>query len=347
MLDVQRETFKAFVDAYGSGYSDWLSLKPLGGDEVDRSVAAGWISGTGPAVSADRVSIAMGGHHGCLVTLLAARLQGKAVAVEDLSYASFADIAKMVGVTLIPCATDVYGLIPSALRAATEQHAIKAVYLMPTVHNPTGRVMPVSRREELIAVARFYGQIIVDDDAYGFLDDVAPPNFAQLAPDLGWYISSLSKPLAPDIKVGYMVSPEGSQAAVREAISLTTSNPSSFFSGLVSEMIRRGDLQRLIVQKRLAGSRRQAAVRARLTDTDITAHPNGWHLWVKLPKGCTSGEMTRTLAQAGVGVLPGISFSGTQAVGDDHIRVALGCEPDEQRVAQGVDIIRQCFAERR
>lgn len=347
MLDSQRETFKTFVQAFGEQYKDWLSLTPFNGVEADRSIAAGWISGAGPVVGADRVSIATGGHHACLIALVAARLQGKAVAVEDLSYPSFADIAKMVGVTLIPCATDAYGLIPSALKAATEQYDIKAVYLMPTVHNPTGRVMPVSRREEIISVARFYGQIIIDDDAYGFLEDHTPLNFAQLAPDLGWYIASMSKPLAPDIKVAYVVSPEGSQAAVNDAIRLTTSNPSSFFTGLVSAMITRGDLQRTIAEKRTEGYRRQAAVREQLKNFTITAHPNSWHLWVKLPAGTTAMDMERTLVAAGVGVLPGIWFSGTPAVGNDHIRVALGCEPDEARVTRGIEIIRQCFEKER
>ncbi len=344
VLDGQQNAFRALVADYGTQYADWLTVKPFGGEEDDRAAASRLISGRNTVVPADRISIATGGHHGCMVALLATGLQGKVVATEDLSYPAFADICRLLGITLIACATDEHGLIPSVLEDACVKHGVRGVYLMPTVHNPTGRVMPVSRREELIAVARKHGLMILDDDAYGFLDESGLPNFAQLAPDLGWYVYSVSKPLAPDIKVAYMASPVGTQEAVSEAIKLTTSNPSSFFTALVSELIRRGDFDALIRQKRAEGRRRQTLVRERLRNVSITAHPNSWHLWVKLPTGRLSGATAGALSADGVGVIPGIAFSGNGVVGNDHIRVALGSEPDDTRLLSAIDVIARHFA---
>jgi len=343
VLDGQRDAFKALVADYGTQYADWLTVKPFSGEEADRAAASRLISGKNVAMPVDRISIATGGHHGCMVALLAAGLSGKVVATEDLSYPAFADICRLLGITLIACATDEYGLIPSVLEDACVKHGVRGVYIMPTVHNPTGRVVPLSRREELIAVARKHGLMILDDDAYGFLDETGLPNFAQLAPELGWYVYSVSKPLAPDIKVAYMASPAGTQEAVSEAIKLTTSNPSSFFTSLVSELIRRGDFDELVRQKRAEGRRRQALVRVRLQGVSITAHPNSWHLWVKLPTGRTSGEIAGALSKDGVGVIPGIAFSGNGFVGNDHIRIALGSEPDDLKLLSAVDVVARHF----
>jgi len=341
VLPTQHETFKAFVADYNSRYNDWLTIIPFGGREQDREAAAQLTPGIDPG----RIQIATGGHHGCLVIILAAGLQGKAIAVEDLSYPAFTDIAKLLGCPIVSCATDEHGLIPSALEQACVHHGVRGVYLMPTVHNPTGRVMPLQRRHDLITIARKHGTIILDDDAYGFLDTAAIPNFAQLAPDLGWYLNSVSKPLGPDIKVAYIASPQGTQEAIADAIKLTTSNPSAFFTGLVSELIRTGQYASTVGQKRLEGNRRQALVRAHWPTASITAHPNSWHLWVQVPPGTTASSIAAQAGQAGVSIIPGTAFSTAAPAGHQHFRVALGAEPNDTRLLQAIATLSQIFAQ--
>lgn len=341
VLSSQHNTFKAFVADYNSRYTDWLTIIPFGGREQDREVAAQLT----PGIDAGRLQIATGGHHGCLVIILAAGLQGKAIAVEDLSYPAFTDIAKLLGCTIVPCATDEHGLIPSALEHACIHQSVRGVYLMPTVHNPTGRVMPLDRRHDLITIARKHGTIILDDDAYGFLDTAAIPNFAQLAPDLGWYLNSVSKPLAPDIKVAYIASPPGTQDAIGEAIKLTTSNPSAFFTGLVSELIRTGQYASIVAQKRLEGHRRQELVRAHWPTASITAHPNSWHLWVNIPPNTTAPTIAAQASQAGVSIIPGNAFATVAPAGQSHIRVALGSDPDDTRLLQAITTLAQIFTQ--
>lgn len=340
VLTIQEDEFRSILDKFYSNYNNWLVLNPFSGMAHDRAVAAQWISGGGPKLEADRVSIATGGHHACLLTIIAAGLQNKAVAVEEFSYPGFMAIARIMNVKLIACKSDDQGMLPLALEKLAHENDVKGIYLMPTVNNPTGSVMPLERRMELIAVARKHDLVIIDDDAYGFLEDNPPANFAQLAPDLGWYVYSLSKPIAPDIKVAFMVSPAKDAAKVSSAIQLTTSNPSSFFTALVSEMITSGYLERLIASKRIEGNARQLQVRALLNGYEISAHKNGWHLWLELPEGISSADLSAELSEEGVELIPGSSFAVPGAEVGEYVRIALGGEKELEKSIRGIEIIK-------
>ena len=343
VLAEQQTEFKRIIERHYASYDQWLNVKPAEGNPEDRKTAAAWMSGKGPAISEDRVSIVTSGHQAIMVTMIAAALQGTAIAVDEYTYSNFMSIARWMNVEVIACAADEKGMLPSALATASAKHNIKAVYVMGTISNPTGIVIPTERRLELIEIARKNGQIIIDDDAYGFLEENPPANFAQLAPDLGWFIYSLSKPFAPDIKVAYIVAPEQYKEMITVATKLTTSNPSTFFSSLVSDVIQRGELADLLRRKRAEGKKRQEQTRAYLSGFEIQGHENGFHCWLKLPAGFTSSTLYHNLREKGVEVMAGAAFAAPGASGE-YIRIAMGAEADMNRVLQGLEIIKQTLS---
>ena len=88
-------------------------------------------------------------------------------------------------------------LTPEEFDAACRRHAPKAIYLTPTFQNPTGSVMPVGRREEIAEVARRHRVAVVEDDIYAFFDEDGLPTVTSMVGDLGYFLSSLSKSVAP------------------------------------------------------------------------------------------------------------------------------------------------------
>lgn len=341
VLTGQRASFKTIIDRHSATYSDWFSMKPITGNKEDKQIAAEWISRSGPAISEDNIFMSICGHQAIIVSLIAASLQGTAVAVEEFTYSNFPAIARLLNVQLIACKTDEKGMLPSSLEAASAQHNIKGIYLMPTINNPTGLVMPLERRLELIDIARKNGQVVIDDDAYGFLADNPPANFAQLAPDLGWYIYSFSKPFAPDIKVAYIAAPQRYREQIITALKLTSSNPSTFFTGLVSAAITNGALEDLIRRKRIEGKHRQTVTREVLAGYEVQGHENAFHCWLKLPAGMTSSGLHASLLQEGVEVIPGVAFSAPGVAAGEYIRIAMGAEEDMNKVIRGLEIIKK------
>src|SRR5262249_43950159 len=84
----------------------------------------------------------------------------------------------------------------------------KYIYTIPTVQNPTGSIMPVDRRQKMIALARQYGTMIFEDECYSDLvwSGKRPPSIYSLAGGDGViFVGSFSKSIAPALRVGYIV----------------------------------------------------------------------------------------------------------------------------------------------
>jgi len=233
-------------------------------------------------------------------------------------------------------------MLPESLKEVCNKFSASGIYIMPTLHNPTGHVMPLDRRFEIISVASNLGIVIIEDDAYGFLEEDPPLKFAQLEPGNCWYIYSLSKPLAPDIKLGYIVSPLKDIPAVSSAIKLSTSNPSPLFSSYVSRLISSGELQVIIREKREEGRKRRLAAQGLLNGLNARAHENGWHLWVELPAAVSAGHLHSALLKEKVLISPSSAYRvGEMSMGNDFFRIALGGEKDIARVMEGVVIVNR------
>ncbi len=317
-----------------------FSLALAEGSPEDRKIAAGWLSTNEYAIDPEQVLIGIGGHHGCLVAILAAGLQGTTIAVEEYTYASFKQIAAMMGITLVSVKMDAEGIMPESLTSRCRQSGISALYFMPTVHNPCGTVMKPARRHEIVRIARQYNLLLIEDDAYGFLDENAYPNFAMLAPERSFYIQSVSKPFSPGLKVAYFIVPPHLAESAKAAISATSSNSVPLFTGFCSQMIRDGSLLRTIREKRIEGARRQQIARVLLSGLSFSAHPNSWHLWAELPEGMNAEEFAAHALEAGVEINASSNFFAPGTQGIQAIRIGLGGPADEQEMIRGLEILK-------
>jgi DNA-binding transcriptional MocR family regulator len=343
VLEGQDTEFKTLLKLAAGQPLDFLSLHSARGSMADREAAAAWLSKPGFQVEPADVYIGGGGHHTCMVILLAAKLQNKTIAVEELTYLNFIAIARMLNIKLVPCAVDSFGLVPSSLAEVCTQTKIDALYIMPTVNNPLGTVIPAERRREIVAVARKNDLLIIEDDAYGFLDETLLPNFFNLAPERSFFIYSLSKSFGQGIKTSYLLAPKAYAENIIEALRMINANQSPIFSWVINKLIETGRLKEIICEKQKKGFEMQQKVRLLLNGYPLLGHKNGWHLWIDLPVHVKSDELTRRLDGAGVSVVSAAAFS----VSGEHnhaIRIAFGAEKDFERIVEGIEIIKQLVA---
>jgi DNA-binding transcriptional MocR family regulator len=99
------------------------------------------------------------------------------------------------------------GMRPDALNAACERWRPRAVFLVPSLHNPTAITLAEERRQALVTILRRHNVLIIEDDVYRPLLDEELPSFASLEPELTIYISGLSKCVAPGLRLGFVVAP--------------------------------------------------------------------------------------------------------------------------------------------
>src|SRR5699024_8945313 len=97
---------------------------------------------------------------------------GERIAVDEYTFANFIELAKMMGIELVPVAGDACGMRDDALDALCRSVDVRGAYLMPSCANPTTVHMPLGRRERVAAVAERRGLVIIEDDFGGTVEQV-------------------------------------------------------------------------------------------------------------------------------------------------------------------------------
>lgn len=177
---------------------------------------------------ADNIHIATGRsgalHNVCRAVLGA----GDVVLVETPTHGPALEIFQSHGATVTSVESDEAGLLPEALDEALARTSAALVYLLPTFQNPTGRTMPTTRRAEVAEVIVRRNALAVEDDVYADLRYRGRPipAFWAFAPNNTVYITSLSKTLAPAIRIGIAVLPPdvlSTVSALEHGIGMQTS----------------------------------------------------------------------------------------------------------------------------
>jgi DNA-binding transcriptional MocR family regulator len=340
ILAEQQEQLAGHIAAAMEDSSKWMELPPYGGYTEHREAAADWLSRGAEAVGASRVMLAAGGHSAVMASMLVAGLRGKKIATDPITYPGFRMQAAWLGCELVTCEGDEQGMKPESLERAAEQGAA-AAYLMPTVHNPMGIVMPMKRRQEICAVAVKHSLTILDDDAYGFCEAKPPSHFAELAPERSYFIQSFTKPYAPAMKLAFVVFPDGLEAAMAQALRALSSGASALFAEAAARMMRSGEMKKLLEKKREEAVVRQKIAAAAFEGLKTIAHPTSFHVWIELPETKSSDAITSALEKEGVLVSSSRSYSARDDVKSNGMRVALGAVRDLDALKKGLTRVRE------
>src|SRR6266481_5973130 len=229
-----------------SSFSAYLNYLRPGGSDEEREVAAKWLRTRVPNASADRLIIYPGNQAILFNALLALTAPGDVVLTEAFTFPGMKAAAEKLRVRLIGVPMDAEGVQPDALRHACEQHNPKAVYLTPTLHNPTTATMSPERRKAVADIIRNSGTVLIEDDAYGLLEPSASP-IANLIPERTYLAVSLSKCIAPALRVSCLLVPDAtSEQAMRGNLQAPTQMPAPLMVALVIQWLKSGVADQII-----------------------------------------------------------------------------------------------------
>lgn len=315
---------RALRDLAGSGDLEaLLRYQPHEGRERDRAAVATHLLNRGLDVTPERVVIANGAQHGLAVATMATLRPGDVVAADALTYPGFKVIAEALRFETLPLPTLPGGPDLESLQRACRGRRVRAVYVMPTLHNPLGWVMDEEARADLVAIARRHGLLIIEDASYAYLAEDPPPPLAAIAPDITVYVSGLSKNVATGLRVGFVVAPQSLVPAVARAIRATTWNTPALTVAVACQWLLDGTVERLEADKRDDARSRQAIARQTLRPFGMVAHPASYFAWVPLPSDARADRVAATLAAERISVSTAEPF----AIVDNPpqaLRLALG-----------------------
>ena len=320
------------------GLSSFLNYQAPGGSEAEAQTVAQWLRTRLPAISAERVVIYPGSQTAIFNILLSGLKAGDTVLTEALTYPGVKGITERLGLKLVGVAMDEQGAVPDALAKVIRQHKPKAVYLTPTMHNPTTATMGKTRRKEIAGVLRRAKVMLLEDDAYGLLDP-AQQLLADLIPEQTYLTVSLSKALAPALRVSFLVTPdEASALALRRSLQATSQMAPPLMTALTLEWLRSGEADRIVAAIRDEAAGRQQLAARMLKGFSFAAHPKGHHLWLTLPSAWNRTTFVADLFQQGIAVVGSEAF----AVDRDPppaVRLCLGAARNRADLASALHVL--------
>ncbi|HEX3714457.1 MAG TPA: PLP-dependent aminotransferase family protein [Trebonia sp.] len=300
-----------------------LRYQPHAGRPRDRATAARHLREAGLPASPEQVLIVSGAQHGLTVTMLATLAPGDVVAVDALTYSGFKVLAQALRLELAPLPATPDGPDLGALERLCARRPVRAVYVMPTLHNPLGWVTGESARARLAAIARCHGLLIIEDASYAYLAGESPPPLAALAPDVTVYVSGLSKSVATGLRIGFVAAPPPLVPGIERAIRATTWNTPAVTTAIACRWLEDGTVRRLEAGKREDATRRQSIAREVLAGLPLTSHPSSYFVWLPLPEGARADRIAASLAREQIAVATAEPFA-ISAPAPQAIRLALG-----------------------
>jgi DNA-binding transcriptional MocR family regulator len=314
-----------------------LTYRESAGGEEERAAGAAWLRPLLPAARPEHLLVTAGAQAALLALVTTYVAAGEVVLTEALTYPGFRALAAQLGIALEGVAIDGEGLIPTALEAACRTRRCKALYCVPTQHNPTTATMSRERRQAIATILRRYDVLLFEDDAYGLLPATPLPPLASLAPERAFYVGSLAKTLLPGLRIAYLVVP-GAREAMRlgAALRATTLMASPLMAALAARWIEDGTAAAILAAIRGESALRQRLARDLLPAGSFIAHPEGHHLWLTLPPHWSGAEFAAQARQLGLAAVPGSVFAVAGGAAPPAVRIALGAAADCDRLGEAM-----------
>ena len=314
------------------------AYEPTTGSEQHRATMSKWLRRRGLVASPGDLMLTHGGQHALAACFQALSRPGDTILCEEWTYTGIRRLAELAHVKLQGVAMDDEGLEPSALTNKLKETGAGLVICTASVQNPTTATMSLPRRKAIVAACASAGAHLIEDDIYGILSGEGEPPLAALDPDRIVHISSVSKCIAPGMRLGSLLAPERLLAPLANALVAMQWTAPAFWAEMFDFMLESGLAERCVSAHRKEAHRRLELYREVVGVTTSTTLPS-YHVWQPVPAPWRCDDFVSELSAAGVRVSPAQHFSADPHASraQDHVRVCLGGGDD-------LDLLREQLA---
>ncbi|MCZ6666060.1 MAG: PLP-dependent aminotransferase family protein [Gammaproteobacteria bacterium] len=308
----------------------------------------------GVDVDPDSLSLMNGSMQAVTLSAEALTRPGDTVILEEFTYSGTIRAYRTLEIDMIGIPVDHDGMrvdmLQARIDALGEARKPKFIYALTTYQNPTGTVMSEARRHQLVEIAQHNDIPIIEDNCYGDVHyDGAKPKALYAMSDYEdiIYICSLSKILAPGMRLGYLMA---KPKMLRKILDRRNDAGSNYFTAaVVAELYKDGiwdlteslnvplkDKKNLVVE----------GLGNELEDLCAWSNPvGGLFIWLRFPNDVDREKMAALAAERGVRYAAGSNF---HIRGDDvpYLRLAFGHVPDDA-IREGIPLLAQCIREAR
>ncbi|MCL2748077.1 MAG: PLP-dependent aminotransferase family protein, partial [Oscillospiraceae bacterium] len=311
----------------------------------------------------DDLIITTGGQQGLDLAARVLLNEGDTVVCEDPSFIGALNGLRAAGARLVGVPMDTQGMDMEALAQVLRDMGdakcngkCKCIYTIPTFQNPGGTTLPLDRREKMLALARQYDVLILEDDPYCELRYTGSPVPSLKSMDQDGrvlYLGSYSKTVSPGVRVGFACGPREVIARMTTAKQVTDVHTNLFFQVAIARLLERYDFDAHIARCRALYARKLDRMFGYVASwggkVSCVKPDGGLFLWCRLPQGRdgTSRDGTDFCKIAGrhkVAAVPGATFSTVQGAASDAFRLNFSL-PSLAQIDSGMSTLTQVLDE--
>ncbi|QCI65441.1 PLP-dependent aminotransferase family protein [Phreatobacter stygius] len=319
---------------------------PAAGRDDHRMLMARWLADHRLAIAPDRLLLCNGAQHALSIALALACPRGGLLLTEAVTYPGAIALARHADYRMKPLDIDEEGLRPEALDRALRSrtdHGPVALYVTPTLQNPTAATMGLARRQDIVRLCRAHDVTIVEDDVYSLFTPPDLPALAALAPERSLYVNGLSKNLSPGLRIGVLATPPGLIDRALAMLQTTSTMASPLCNLIMAQWLTDGTATSVGASVRAEAARRMAMARAALPGQLAASGSNGFHAWLPMPMAAAL-HVAEGAAALGVMVTPPSALAVDPTVQLSGIRLCLGAPPPDE-LAHGLAVIAKLLAQ--
>ena len=283
---------------------------------------------------------------------------GDKVIVEGPTFLATIQCFRLYGAELISAPIDGNGVKTDELEKLIAEHKPKFVYLIPTFGNPSGAMLSLARRKQVLEMAVKHNTLIVEDDPYGdlYFGDAPPPSLLNLSAtvpgsrELLVHCGSLSKVLSPGLRVGWMIAPAELLGKATMCKQFSDAHTSTFAQATAAQYLKAGRMPGTLANvRKVYAERAQAmgdALRKELGDAIEFVQPQGGlFVWARLTgaggKVADGNVLAKRAIEKGVAFVPGTPFF---CANPDHATFRLSfATADADKIREGVARLAQAL----
>ena len=311
-------------------------LGPLGLPELGEALSAWLKARQGIEAEPANILAVSGSLQGLQLVSVCMLKRGSNVYTESPSYLKSLQVFQSAGMNLHGIPMDEEGIKYWNIKEASIDSLL---YTIPTHHNPTGVVMSEKRRQEVLNFCQRCRLPVLEDDAYGQLwFDGKPPEALKARDKTGSviYMGTVSKTMAPGLRVGWVVGPEAVVYRLGDVKMQTDYGASSVSQWMMTELITSGDydiyLEALRGELRARRDNALAALERYFKELAVWNKPTGgFYIWLRLKRKAPMDKVFSDALKAGVLLNPGNIYDYTE---NNAIRLSYAyAEPEDMEKA--------------
>jgi 2-aminoadipate transaminase len=319
-----------------------LLQTPTEGFAPLRESISRWLVKRGMVCGSDEVLVLSGSQQGLHLAARVFLNPGDTVIVEAPTYFGAMEAFRRAGVRLLAVPTDIEGMQVDVLTSLLRHHRPKLIYVQSSFQNPSGAVMSLDRRRQLLQLATRYGIPVLEDDTYSELRYEGTPVPSLKALDSAGIVMMLgtfSKVLFPGLRLGWLVAPRMVIHQFALAKQTEDLHAGTFAQMVVDRMIRHGDLDVHIARSRTIYRERRDLMAVVLERHAVDGMSwkipeGGFYFWCDLPRRVDRTRLSENADDERVSFLPGYPCFAEDPP-SSQIRLSFSFPPEDS-IEEGI-----------